>query len=185
MDNYSRYSKVFRNHVWSSMEIIRSYMINNEVIWYRMEPSWFVSEVIYRLEEDFGQSRAYVIIIHDGVRYIRYTRYTQCHIPNSETCLKHVWLQNDIKSLWLFSLICAQNSVRGLILYNRLNSIKSPWLFSLNWVKIHSHSHLFPLPNYLLQTSQIYSDFIHSFPLSKSQLLYSISLLKHSLRDLF
>ena len=38
---------------------------------------------------------------------------------------KHVQLQHDIKSLWLFGFICAQNSVGGLVLYNKLNFIKS------------------------------------------------------------
>jgi len=108
-----------------------------------------------------------------------------CHIPNSETCSRHVWLQYNIKSPWLFGLICVQNSVGSLILYNGLNSTKSPWLFCFIWVKICGHIHLYPLPNYLLQTLQIYLDFTQSFPLSKSELLCSVSLIKHSLRDLF
>jgi len=62
---------------------------------------------------------------------------------------------------------------------------KIPWLFRFIWVKIHSHIHLYPLPNCLLQTPQIYLDFTWSFPLSKSELLYSVLLMKHSLRDLF
>ena len=45
--------------------------------------------------------------------------------------------------------------------------------------------HLCPLSNYFLQTLQIYSDFIQSFPLSKSELLYSILLMKYLLGDLF
>ena len=102
-----------------------------------------------------------------------------CYIPNSKTCPKHVWLQHDIKSLWLFGLICAQNSVSSLILYNGLNSTKSPQLFHFIWVKICDHIHLCPLPNYLLQTPQIYSDLMWSFPPSKSELLCSISLIKH------
>ena len=52
------------------------------------------------------------------------------------------------------------------VVYNGLNSIKSPQLFHFIWVKIHSYIHLCPLPNYLLQTPQIYSDFTQSFPLS-------------------
>ena len=102
-----------------------------------------------------------------------------CHIPNSKTCPKHVWLQYDIKSPRLFGLICAQNSIGGLVLYNGLNSTKSPQLFHFIWVKICSHIHLCPLPNYLLQTLQIYLDFTWSFTLSKSELLYSVSLIKH------
>ena len=47
------------------------------------------------------------------------------------------------------------------------------------------HIHLCPLPNHLLQTLQIYSDFMQSFPLSKSKLLCSVSLMKHSIGDLF
>ena len=113
------------------------------------------------------------------------TRGTLCYIPNSEICLRHVWLQQDIKFPWLFGLICAQNSVSSLVLYNGLNSIKYSELFGFNWVKIHSHIHLFLLSDYLLQTLQIYLDFMQSFPLSKSELLYSVLLLKHSLRDLF
>ena len=109
----------------------------------------------------------------------------RCHIPNSETCPKHIWLQYDIKSPRLFGLICAQNSIGSLVLYNGLNSTKSPWLFCFIWVKIHGHIHLYPLPNYLLQTLQIYLDFMWSFPLSKSKLLCSVSLMKHSLGDLF
>ena len=109
----------------------------------------------------------------------------KCHISNSKTCLRYVWLQHNIKSLWVFGLICAQNSVGGLVLYNGLNSIKSLWLFGLNWVKIYNHIYLFPSANYLLQTLQIYSDFAWSFPLSKSELLYSVLLLKYLLRDSF
>jgi len=90
----------------------------------------------------------------------------RCYIPNSKTCLKHVWLQYNIKSLQLFGLICVQNSIGSLVLYNGLNSTKSPQLFHFLWVKICSHIHLYPLSNYLLQTSQIYSDFMWSFPLS-------------------
>jgi len=90
----------------------------------------------------------------------------RCYIPNSKTCLKHVWLQYNIKSLQLFGLICVQNSIGSLILYNGLNSTKSPQLFHFLWVKICSHIHLYPLSNYLLQTPQIYSDFMWSFPLS-------------------
>ena len=62
---------------------------------------------------------------------------------------------------------------------------KSLWLFHFIWVKICNHIHLYPLPNYLLQTLQIYLDFTQSFPLSKSELLCSVSLMKHLLRDLF
>ena len=43
--------------------------------------------------------------------------------------LKYVQLQYDIKSLWLFSFICIQNSISSLVLYNRPNSIKSLQLF--------------------------------------------------------
>jgi len=71
---------------------------------------------------------------------------------------KHVWLQYNIKFPWLFGLICAQNSVGSLVLYNKLNSTKIPQLFYFIWVKIHSHIHLYPLLNYL-QTLQIYLDF--------------------------
>jgi len=48
-----------------------------------------------------------------------------------------------------------------------------------------SHIHLYSLPNYLLQTLQIYLDFTQSFSLSKSKLLYSVLLMKHLLGDLF
>jgi len=34
MDNYSEYTQVLKNQVWSSIEIIRSHVINNEVIIY-------------------------------------------------------------------------------------------------------------------------------------------------------
>jgi len=115
----------------------------------------------------------------------KYLSLIYCHIPNSKTCPRHVWLQYNIKSPWLFGLICAQNSVSGLVLYNRLNSIKSPQLFHFIWVKIHGHIHLYLLSNYLLQTLQIYSNFTQSFPLSKSELLYSVLLMKHLLRYLF
>jgi len=102
-----------------------------------------------------------------------------CYILNSKTCPKHVWLQYDIKSPWLFGLICAQNSIGGLVLYTRLNSTKSPQLFHFIWVKICDHIHLCLLPNYLIQTPQIYSDLMWSFPLYKPELLYCVSLIKH------
>ena len=57
------------------------------------------------------------------------------YIPNSKIYLKHVQLQYDIKFLWLFGFIYAQNSIGSLILYNGLNSIKSPQLFGFIWVK--------------------------------------------------
>jgi len=63
------------------------------------------------------------------------------HIPNPKTCPRYVQLQYDIKSPWLFGFIYTQNSIGGLVLYNRLNSIK-----------IHGYLYLFLLPNYLLQT---------------------------------
>ena len=99
----------------------------------------------------------------------------------SKTCMTSIWHQIPA----VFGLICAQNSFDSLILYNGLNSTKSLQLFRFIWIKICSHIHLCPLPNYLLQTPQIYLDFMWSFPLSKSELLYSVSLMKHLLRDLF
>jgi len=89
------------------------------------------------------------------------------------------------ESLWLSDLICVQNTVVSLVLYNGLNSIKSLWLFHFIWVKICDHIYLCPFFNYLLLTLQIYLDFIQSFSLSKSELLYNVSLMKHLLRDLF
>jgi len=89
-----------------------------------------------------------------------------CHIPNSETCLRHIQLQYNIKSLWLFGFICVQNSVDSLVLYNRLDSIKFVWIFGFIWVKIHIYLYLFSLPKYFLQTLQNYSDFMWSFLLS-------------------
>jgi len=77
----------------------------------------------------------------------------------SKICPKYVQLQYDIKFLWLFGFICAQNSISDLILYNRLNSIKFPWLFGFIWVKIHSYLYLSLLSNYLLQILQNYLDF--------------------------
>jgi len=107
------------------------------------------------------------------------------HISNSEIYLRHVWLQYNIKSSQLFSLICIWNSISNLVLYNGLNYIKSLWLFCFIWVKIYNHIYFCLLSNYLLQTPQIYLDFTWSFPLFKSKLLYSVSLMKYSLRDLF
>jgi len=106
-----------------------------------------------------------------------------CHIKNSETYPRYVWLQYNIKFLWLFGFICAQNSVSGLVLYNELNFIKSPQLFGFNWVKINSYLYLFLLPNYLLQILQIYLNFIQSFLLFKSKLLFSVLLLKLTWRS--
>ena len=120
-----------------------------------------------------------------ATKRIEFVRVVKCHIPNFEICPKHVWLQYNIKSPRLFDLICAQNSISSLVLYNELNFTKSPQLFCFIWVKIYSHIHLCPLPNYLLQTLQIYSDFMWSFLLSKSELLCGVLLMKHSLRDLF
>jgi len=105
------------------------------------------------------------------------------YIPNSKICLKHVWLQYNIKSLWLFSFIFAQNSISGLILHNGLNSIKILQLFGFIWVKICSHLYPFPLPNYLFQTPQNYSVFMWSSLFSKSKLLFSVSLLKLTWRS--
>jgi len=36
-DNYSGYTKVLENQVWSSMEIIRNHMISNGVIRHKKE----------------------------------------------------------------------------------------------------------------------------------------------------
>ena len=94
------------------------------------------------------ESRYY--IFHKYRRYNNSWNSNKCHISNSKIWPKHVWLQYDIKSLWLFGFICAQNSISSLVLYNRLNSIKSPWLFHFIWVKIHSYLYLFLLPNYIL-----------------------------------
>ena len=62
------------------------------------------------------------------------------------------------------------------------------WYFIIDLIlsKVHGyfalfHIHLPPLPNYLLQTLQIYLDFMQSFSLSKSELLCSVLLLKHLL----
>jgi len=82
-------------------------------------------------------------------------------------------------------LVLFMSKTPSVVWYFIINSTKSPWLFRFIWVKICSHIHLYLLPNYLLQTPQIYSDFTWSFPLSKSELLYSVSLMKHSLGDLF
>ena len=125
------------------------------------------------------------LIQENSIEFLLQSNLSYYYISNSEICPRHVWLQYDIKSLWLFGLICAQNSVSGLVLYNRLNFIKSPWLFCSVWVKIHSYIHLCPLPNYFLQTMQIYLDIMQSFPLSKSELLCSVSLMKYLLGDLF
>jgi len=70
------------------------------------------------------------------------------YILNFKTCLIHVQLQYNIKSLWLFGFICVQNSVSSFVLYNKLNSIKFPCLFGFICVKICSHLYLFPLSNY-------------------------------------
>jgi len=49
-------------------------VISNGVIGYKRKPGRSTLEVVYRLKEDiyfcrcFGQSRAYVSIIHKGVR---------------------------------------------------------------------------------------------------------------------
>ena len=105
----------------------------------------------------------YVLLLVITLRYLQNNLLgpgVDCYIPNSKTCPRHVWLQYNIKSLRLFGLICVQNSVGSLVLYNGLNSTKSPQLFRFIWVKICSHIHLYPLPNYLLQTPQIYLDFI-------------------------
>ena len=37
MNNYSGYTKVLGNQVWSSIEIIRSHVISNEVIEHRVK----------------------------------------------------------------------------------------------------------------------------------------------------
>jgi len=60
------------------------------------------------------------------------------------------------------------------------------WYFIIDLIlsKVCSHIHLCLLPNYLLQTLQIYLNFMWSFPLSKSKLLYSVLLMKHLLSDL-
>ena len=51
--NYSGYTKVLGNQVQSSINIIRSYVISNGVIWHEMKPGWFILKVVYRLEEGY------------------------------------------------------------------------------------------------------------------------------------
>ena len=51
MDNYSRYSKVLGNQVWSFMNFIRDHMISNGIIQHGMKPDSSILEVVYRLEE--------------------------------------------------------------------------------------------------------------------------------------
>ena len=113
------------------------------------------------------------------------------HSLSGATNYKILLSQQTLKKLWKISdFFC---SVKLFVLdyllwihfFYGLNSTKSLRLFRFIWVRICGHIHLYPLSNYLLQTPQIYSDFMWSFPLSKSELLYSVSLMKHSLRDLF
>ena len=54
------------------------------------------------------------------------------------------------------------------------------WYFIIDLIpsKVHSYLALFESKSTDLQTLQIYSDFTQSFLLSKSELLFSISLLK-------
>jgi len=42
--NYSEYTKVFGNKVWSSMRIIRNYVTSYEVIEYEIKPDRFILE---------------------------------------------------------------------------------------------------------------------------------------------
>jgi len=116
-----------------------------------------------------------------------YSLKSICMVVISQTP-KHVWDFNfnttsNPHGYWVLfvskTLLVAWYFIMDLI------PPKSPQLFRFIWVKIRDHIHLYPLSNYLLQTLQIYSDFMWSFPLSKSKLLYSVSLMKHSLRDLF
>ena len=105
---------------------------------YKREKSWksqspysnllsYSIHFCFKLSYTFSNNRKYWVFV---------SWESSCYIPNSETCLRHVWLQYDIKS---------------------------PWLFSFIWVKIHSHLYLFLLSNYLFQTLQNYLNFIHSF----------------------
>ena len=89
-----------------------------------------------------------VLLLYSG--YLLYPKLWNM----SETCLTSI--QHQIPVV----IICVQNSIGSLVLYNRLNSIKSSWLFGFICVKIHGHFYLFPLPNYLLQTPQNYSNLV-------------------------
>jgi len=63
---------------------------------------------------------------------IEFVTVVNCHIPNSEICPKHVWLQYNIKSPRLFGLICAQTP-------------SVVWYFIMNLIspKFHSYFALF------------------------------------------
>ena len=119
-----------------------------------------------RKEAEVWKKNNKVIYIIEKIIFSNTVKLRLCHILNSKTYLRHIQLQYNIKSLWLFGLICVQNSVGSLILYNRLNSIKFLWIFGFIWVKIHIYLYLFPLSKYFLSTLQNYSDFIWSFLLS-------------------
>ena len=79
-----------------------------------------------------------VIYIIEKMIFPNTVKLRLCHIQNSKTCLRHVQLQYNIKFLWLFGFIYVQNSVDGLILYNRLNSIKFLQIFGFIWVNPQS-----------------------------------------------
>ena len=103
-----------------------------------------------RKEAEVWKKNNKVIYIIEKIIFSNTVKLRLCHILNSKTYLRHIQLQYNIKSLWLFGLICVQNSVGSLILYNGLNSIKFLWLFGFIWVKIHIYLYLFPLPKYFL-----------------------------------
>ena len=50
MNSYFKYTKVLENQVQSSIEIIKSHVISNRVIWHIKKPGWSILEVIYKLE---------------------------------------------------------------------------------------------------------------------------------------
>ena len=103
-----------------------------------------------RKEAEVWKKNNKVIYIIEKIIFSNTVKLRLCYILNSKTYLRHIQLQYNIKSLWLFGLICVQNSVGSLILYNGLNFIKFLWIFGFIWVKIHIYLYLFPLPKYFL-----------------------------------
>ena len=77
--NYSGYTKVLRNQVWSSIEIIRSHVISNGVIRHEKEPGWSVLEVVCRPEGGYPLPQMFWAEQSLGNHYLSWSQKSQMY----------------------------------------------------------------------------------------------------------